>query len=86
MVERDVFACRDKSCDRSAWKPTAQTGRRRAGTEWGVAEGFGGEVDAYVCWDRVDTAGGNDDRVRFRCQIVKSKICCRPVVEGKWEV
>jgi hypothetical protein len=67
MIERDVFACCDETCDRPAWKPTTQTGRRRAGAKWRVVEGFGGQVDAYVCRDRVDTAGGNDDRVRFCC-------------------
>lgn len=67
MIERDVFACCDESSDRPAWKPATQTGRRGAGAKRRVAECFGGQVDAYVCWDRVDTAGGNDDRVRFCC-------------------
>ena len=84
MVERDVFARCDEGCDRSAWKPATQAGRRRAGAEWRVAEGFGGQVDAYVCRDRVDSAGGDDDRARFCRQIVKSKsFCCR--VQKKWD-
>ena len=67
MIERDVFACRDERRDRSARNSTTQTGGRHAGGKWGVAEGFGSQMNANVCRDRVDSAGGNDDRVRFCC-------------------
>jgi hypothetical protein len=67
MIERDVLARCDERGDRSAWKPATQAGRRRAGAKSRVAERFGSQVNANVCWDRVDSAGGNDDRARFCC-------------------
>ena len=82
MIQRYVFACCNEGGDRSAWKPATETGRRGAGAKWRVAEGFGSKVDADVCRDRVDPAGGNDDRVRFCCQIVKSKFVVGRGVDG----
>jgi hypothetical protein len=41
-MQGDVFARREEGRDRSAWNAPAKTGRRRAGAQWHVAEGFGG--------------------------------------------
>jgi hypothetical protein len=47
-----------------------------------VRERLRGEVHAYVCWDRVDSAGGHDDRVRFCGEVIKpKKINCAREVE-----
>jgi hypothetical protein len=40
-------------------------------------------VDAYVCWDRVDSAGGNDDRACFCCEVVEAEEKKRQV-EVEW--
>jgi hypothetical protein len=47
-----------------------EEGRDRAGPQGRVAEGLGGEVHADVGGYRVNSAGGDDDRVRFCREVV----------------
>ena len=83
-VLRDGLKCGEEGCDRSAWEAAVERGGGRAGAERRVRERLRGEVHAYVCWDRVDSAGGHDDRVRFCGEVIKPKKmnCAREVEWG----
>jgi len=70
VVLRHVFARREEGRDRAARYAAVHRGGGRAGPQGRVAEGLGGEVHAYVGGDRVNSAGGDDDRVRFCREVV----------------
>jgi hypothetical protein len=84
-VQRDGLECGEEGRDSSAWEAAVERGGGRAGTERGVRERLRGEVYADVCWDRVDSAGGHDDRVRFCGEVIKpkKKNCAREVEWGE---